>query len=480
MSPSTEPPDANIAAGAQVRTPLSVAAGAPVRTPLRPYTSEGMRGAIGTSPRRPDGIPKVQGEFAYSSDMHADGMLWGATRRSPHPHARITSIDLTPAITMPGVHAVLTADDVPGVKLYGLERPDQPVLAWDTVRYHGESVAIVAADHPETARRAAAAIVIEWEVLEAVTDAERALEPDAPQLHPGGNVTRHVKIRHGEQGEVPADVVVRGVYEVGMQDQAFLGPESGLAVPDDEGGIDLYIATQWLHVDRDQLAKVLDLPNEKVRLTLAGVGGAFGAREDLSMQAHCCLLALHTQRPVKMMYGREESFFGHVHRHPARMEYEHGANLDGKLQYVRMRIVLDGGAFASSSPAVAANAGCFALGPYVVPNATIDSIVAFTNNPPCGAMRGFGAVQVAVGHEAQMDKLADQLGLDPVEIRLINAMEANALMPTGQTITGAAPVRELLEAVRDMPLPDLAATSGAAPVFMLSNDSYVSGSTGKN
>ena len=238
-----------------------------------------------------------------------------------------------------------------------------------------------------------------------------------------------------------------------MQDQAFLGPESGLAVPDGEGGVDLYIATQWLHVDRDQLALSLDLPPEKVRLTMSGVGGAFGGREDLSMQIHACMLALHTGRPVRMVYNREESFFGHVHRHPCRMRYEHGATTDGRLVYVRARIVLDGGAYASSSTAVCSNAACFAAGPYDVPNARIDSYVTYTNNPPCGAMRGFGAVQVAVAHEAQMDKLAAALGIDPVELRIANAMRPGTRLPTGQVVREPAPVAELLERVRAMPLP---------------------------
>ena len=217
-------------------------------------------------------------------------------------------------------------------------------------------------------------------------------------------------------------MVVSGEYEVGMQDQAFLGPESGLAIPAEDGGVDLFIATQWLHVDRDQVAAALDLPLEKVRFTLAGVGGAFGGREDVSMQIHACLLALHTGRPVKMVYGREESFFGHVHRHPARMRYEHGASRDGKLAYIRCRILLDGGAYASSSGAVVSNAASFALGPYEVPSARIDSYVVYTDNPPCGAMRGFGAVQTCFAHEAQMDKLAAALDMDPVELRRLNAM----------------------------------------------------------
>jgi xanthine dehydrogenase D subunit len=408
---------------------------------------------IGASARRPDGAAKVRGDFAYSSDLWAPGMLWGATARSPHPHARISAIDTAAARRLPGVHAVLTHEDVPGSRLFGLEVADQPVLAGDVVRCQGEPVAIVAADHPETARRAAALVRVDYDVLEPVTDPERALLPDAPPVHPCGNVTRHVRIRRGDQAAA-ADVVVRGVYEVGMQDQAPLGPESGLAIPAADGGVDLAVATQWLHADQRQVAACLGMAPERVRLTLAGVGGAFGAREDVSMQVHACLLALRTGRPVKMVYSREESFLGHVHRHPGRLEYEHGAGRDGTLLYVRARIVLDGGAYTSSSPAVAANAASFAVGPYRCPSATIDVAVAFTNNPTCGAMRGFGAVQTCFAYEAQMDRLAAELGLDPVELRLRNAMrEGDAALPTGQQVDGPVPVAELLRRLRALPLP---------------------------
>ena len=410
-------------------------------------------GRIGESTVRSDGVPKVRGEFEYSSDLWMDAMLWGATLRSPHPHANIWSLDTSEAEAMPGVYAVLTHEDVPGRKVYGMEIPDQPVLAWERVRYQGEPIAIVAADHPETARRALDRISVEYEVLEPVTEAEEAMSESAPKLHLSGNVLRHVRIEHGDLAAT-ADVVVTGDYEIGMQDQAFLGPESGLAVPDEEGGVDLYISTQWLHIDRDQVAESLGLDPGMVRLTLSGVGGAFGGREDLSMQIHACLLALHTSRPVKMVYNREESFFGHVHRHPAKMRYEHGATSDGQLVYVRARLVFDGGAYASSSNAVCLNAATFACGPYDVPNAEIDSYMLYTNNPPCGAMRGFGAVQACFAHESQMDELAQALGVDPVELRIENAIEPGMRFPFGQEVPLPAPVAELLERVSAMPMPE--------------------------
>src|SRR5262249_38048405 len=340
-------------------------------------------GRMGESLQREDGAPKVKGEFAYSSDLNAPGMLWGHTVRSPHAHARIRGIDVSAAVKMPGVHAVLTHEDVPGEKLYGLEFRDQPVLAIDRVRYHGEPVALVAADHPEQARRAAEAIRVEYEPLEAVTDMERATEqpdlhPDRPTMghgyrnDPRPNVVRSLVIRHGDPGQ-RGEVAVEGVYETGIQDQAFLGPESGLAIPDGEGGIDIHVATQWLHVDRAQIAPCLGLPSERVRVHLAGVGGAFGGREDVSMQIHAPIPALHTNRPVKIVSPREESFTGHVHRHPSRTWARHTATRDGRLVSVEMRILLDGGAYASSSTAVTANAASFAVGPYKVPNALLEA-----------------------------------------------------------------------------------------------------------
>ena len=410
------------------------------------------RDGVGTSPLRPDGTLKVTGDFAYASDLWMDDMLWGVTLRSPHPHARILRVDITEALKLPGVFAVLTHDDVPGQKSYGLEHQDQPVLAIDVVRYQGEPVALVAADHPEVARQAAKKIVVDYEVLEPVVDAEAALRPDSPLVHPGGNLVRHVKVRTGDP-EPTAEVVVSGDYQVGMQDQAFLGPESGLAVPDGVGGVDLYVATQWLHVDQRQVCSALGLRPEQVRLQLAGVGGAFGGREDLSMHVHGCLLALHTGKPVKMVYNREESFFGHVHRHPATMHYEYGADRDGMLVYARAVIHLDGGAYASSTPAVVGNAGTMGLGPYVIPNVRMDCYGAYTNNPPCGAMRGFGSVQAAFAIEAIMDKLADAVGLDPVEIRARNGFHEGSTAPTGQVIDSAAPVEELVRRLAAMPLP---------------------------
>jgi xanthine dehydrogenase D subunit len=413
------------------------------------------RGHVGARLTRTDGPAKVAGAFRYSSDLRVEGMLFGVTLRSPHAAARIRSIDARAARAVPGVRAVLTHAHVPGDKLVGSIVADQPVLAVDRVRHHGEPVAIVAADDADTARRAAALITVDYAVEPPVTSWEDALADGAPALHPGGNTLRAVRIVRGDpDAGAAAPIVVCDRYEVGIQDQAFLGPESGLAIPDGDGGVELHVATQWLHVDRDQVAAGLGLPPERVRLVLAGVGGAFGAREDLSMQLHACLLALATGRPVKMAYLREESFAGgHVHRHPAWMEYEHRAAADGRLIAVRARLWLDGGAYASSSPAVVANATTLAVGPYAVANADLLGTVAYTNNPPCGAMRGFGAVQVAMAYEAQMDRVAAAAGLDPLEVRRRNALADGGTLPTGQVVRGPVATVALLDRLEAAPLP---------------------------
>ena len=417
-------------------------------------------GGVGDAVLRIDAVPKVTGQFDYASDLRRDGMLWGATARSPVPAARIKSIEVRAALRSPGVRAVLLAADVPGKNRFGLNFDDQPVLADTVIRFAGEPLAVVAADNREAALAAARLISADLETLEPLLDMEQALQPQAPRLHDFGNVLRHVHLCRGDPEHAAAAVWVNGYYETAMQDPAPLGPEAGLAVPADDGGVDLYVATQWLHVDREQIAPCLGLPEDKVRVHLAGVGGAFGSREDIHVQVHAAMLALRTGRPVKMCYGREESFHGHMRRHPARIWIRHGAAADGRLVAVDARLLFDGGAYASSSPAVVGNAVTFASGPYQVPNVRVEGTVVFTNNPPCGAMRGFGAPQVCFAHEAQMDKLADRLGLDPLEIRRRNALRPGSMLPTGQPLRGSAPVRELIDALAAIPLPEDEPTAG--------------------
>ena len=396
---------------------------------------------------RGDAAAKAAGAFSYAGDLTVPGMLVGRTLRSPHAHARILRVDTSAAVRIPGVAAVITAADVPGLAYYGLSEADQPVLAADEVRHVGEPVAAVAALDASTAARALAAIVVEYQPLPATTD---------PQLAYEQNPLAEVHLKAGDP-DAHGPVVVTGSYVIGMQDQAFLAPEAGLAIPDGRGGIDLTVATQWLHSDRDQVAASLGLSSDQVRLHLGGVGGAFGGREDVTLHIHACLLALLSGQPVKMRYSRTESFLGHPHRHPARLTYRHEAARNGELVRVDARLLYDGGAYQSTSHAVVTNAAAFAVGPYRVPNAIVDAYAVRTNNPVCGAMRGFGSPQIAVGHEAQMDKLAARLGMDPVELRLRNALQAGDTLVTGQKLTGATPVREVIEAACSLPLP-------AAPV----------------
>ena len=278
-------------------------------------TSYRVAGRVGESVLRPDGIPKLTGNFAYISDLVADRMLWGATRRSPHAHARITKLDIAPALAMAGVVAVITQEDVPGNPRFGQVEQDQPVLCDGIARYWGEPVSVVAADDPETARLAAAAIVVEWEPLEPLSDPEVAVETD-------GKVIRQIRIERGDLS-ASGTVVVEGTYATATQDQAPLGPEAGLAIPDGSGGVDLYATTQWVHVDHSQIVDCLDVTPDQVRCHPAGIGGAFGAREDISLHIHLCLLAGITGRPVKMVYNRTESCVGQVKRQPKRMEYRH-------------------------------------------------------------------------------------------------------------------------------------------------------------
>ena len=408
-------------------------------------TTRRVRGGVGESVRRPDGIPKVTGDFAYASDLVADQMLWGATLRSPFARARLVTLDTAPALAMPGVHAVLTQDDVPGLATFGQVHQDQPVFCDGEARYWGEPVAVVAADDPETARLAVNAIVVEWDELPPVTDPEQAAA--------AGEVFRDLEIRRGDP-EAVGTVVVEGVYETATQDQAPLGPEAGLVVPDGHGGLDLYVTSQWVHVDHRQIVACLGVADDQVRCHPAGIGGAFGAREDISLHIHISLLALRTGRPVKMVYNRTESFAGHVKRHPARMWYRHEADADGRLVKVTARLLLDGGAYAHTSPAVIANAGYFAVGPYRCDSVLVEAAVVRTNNPPAGAMRGFGVVQSCFAHESQMDRLAEAVGIGPLEVRRRNALVAgDPLNTSGQTVEGSLPTLEVLDALESIPLP---------------------------
>ncbi|MER5867683.1 xanthine dehydrogenase family protein molybdopterin-binding subunit [Kitasatospora sp. NPDC002040] len=419
---------------------------------------------LGSSAPRSDALPKALGIYPYAADLWAEGLLWGAVLRSPYPHARIVSIDTSAALAVPGVHAVITAADLPPAPEGAAEgdgegrgtdsrgTADRPVLASTVVRHHGEPVAAVAADHPDTARLAAASIVVEYEPLEPVTDPEQSFT--VPPLHPDGNLFRHLPLRTGDPDAV-GEIVVEGLYQVGRQDPAPIGAEAGLAVPRPDGGVELHLSSTDPHGDRDRTAACLGLEPDRVRLVVTGVPGATADREDLSFQVTLALLALRTGRPVKMTLTREESFQTHTTRHPALLRYRHHADAEGKLVKVEAQILLDGGAYAEVSAEALAAATAFSVGPYVCPNVFVDAWAVRTNNPPAGRMRGEGALQTCFAYESQLDQLAARLGLDPLEIRRRNALATGDPMPTGQAVTCPAPVAALLDAVATAPLPPL-------------------------
>jgi CO/xanthine dehydrogenase Mo-binding subunit len=414
---------------------------------------------LGTSPIRADALAKAMGTFPYAADLWAEGLLWGAVARSPYAHARILSIDYGPALAIPGVHAVVTAADLrlgptgqPDGAPSGPIVQDRPVFAADVVRHFGEPVAAVAADHPDTARLAAAAITVAYEPLEPLTDPEAAFT--APPIHPDGNLFRHQPVRFGDP-EAVGDVVVEGLYKVGRQDPAPIGAEAGLAVPRPDGGVELHVASTDPHGDRDRAAHCLGLEPDRVRLVVSGVPGATADREDVGFQVALGLLAIRTGHPVKMALTREESFLTHPHRHPALLRYRHHADAEGRLLKVEAQLLLDGGAYAEVSSEALAAAAAMAAGPYVVPHVFVDAWAVRTNNPPAGRMRGEGSLQTCFAYESQLDRLAAALDLDRLEIRRRNAMSTGDLLPTGQAVTCPAPVSELLDALAAEPLPPL-------------------------
>ena len=408
---------------------------------------------VGSSSLRHDAADKTTGAFAYSNDLRVEGMLHGATLRSPHPYARIAAIDLEPARALPGVHAALSAWDVPDNR-FGLVVRDEHVLAEDVVRYVGEPVAVVAAEDPVIARRACAAIAVDYEPLTPIIDPRGALEADP--IHPDGNLLHEVHFTGGDP-DARGPVTVEAEYVLGRQEHAFLAPEAGVAFPDGHGGIELHIATQWLHSDRNQIAHALGLPIERVVLVQSGVGGAFGGREDVTIQIHACLLALATQRPMKIALSREESFLAHRQRHPGRIWMRTDAERDGTLVSIEARIVLDGGAYASTSGPVLVNTATFVQGPYRVPNGRVDAWAVRTNNPSSGAFRGFGNPQASYVHEAQMDRLARALDMDPVQLRLRNALVEGDRLLCGQLLDRPTPVAEVIRRCDAMALPSEAA-----------------------
>jgi CO/xanthine dehydrogenase Mo-binding subunit len=429
--------------------------------------------SIGQSTPRNDARGKVTGETLYSGDLAMPGMLHMKILFANRPHARVLAIDTSAAEAIPGVVAVYTSKDVP-VNEYGLQIDDQPVLcgpprvpppadptdeeklrpAEDIVRFQGDQVAAVVAETEAIADRARNLIRIEYEDLPAVFDAEEAMQADAPQLHPergASNVCVHYKIRKGdvETGFAQADVIVEGEYRTPAQEHAYLQPEAGLAHIDEEGRITITCGGQWTNADQKQIAHALGLPLEQIRVVYPAIGGAFGGREDLSVQIVLALAAWKLQKPVKIVWSRQESIIGHAKRHPALLRAKWGATKEGKITAAKIEIVADGGAYMYTTNKVLGNATITSTGPYFIPNVHTDTYGVYTNNVPSAAFRGFGAPQALYMAELQMDKLAEKLGMDPVEIRRRNALKDGDTLAVGTPAPDPVSIGQVIQAAAD-------------------------------
>lgn len=421
-----------------------------------------MTTIVGQSVHRIDSVAKVKGEALYPGDIQMPDMAYMKVLFANRPHAMIRRIDTSKAETFPGVLAVLTAKDVPNNE-YGLISRDQPVLCGpgsnkayaEHVRFIGDQVALVVAESEAIAARALQLIEVDYEDLPVVTDPREALKPEAPILFPdrGTNLFCHYRIRKGsiDAGFKDADVIVEGYYQTPAQEHAYLQPEAGVSYLDEEDRITVVVGGQWTHEDQEQIAHALGLPLEKVRVIYPAIGGAFGGREDMSVQIILGLATLRLaergiRRPVKIVWSREESIIGHHKRHPYFIKTRWGATREGKLTAAEVEIVADGGAYMYTSTKVMGNATLMCTGPYEIPNVNVDSYAVYTNNIPNGAFRGFGGPQGAFAAESQMNKLAEALGMDAVEIRMKNLLREGSLLSVGTPLPKGVSIDRVLEA----------------------------------
>lgn len=412
---------------------------------------------VGQSVKRIDAPGKVTGETPYPGDVDMDGQLWMKIKFSERAHARVLRVDTAAAESLPGVVAVFTAKDVP-VNEYGLITKDQPVLCGpessnpygDVVRCYMDNIAVVVAETEAIAAEAVKLIDVEYEDLPAVFDMDEAMQDGAPQLHANvpNNILCNYRIRKGDMdaGWSQADVVVEGEYSTSWQEHAYLQPEAGLGYIDEEGRVTVLVAGQWTHEDLWQINHALNLPEEQVRVIYPAIGGAFGGREDMSVQIVLALAALRLQRPIKIIWSREESILYHHKRHPFRFRTKWGATRDGRIVAAEATVIGDAGAYNYTSTKVVANAQLMVTGPYEIDHIHIDTYGVYTNNIPCGAFRGFGAPQAALAAEGQINKLADALGLDPVEIRLKNSIREDSILSVGTPLPPGVTMPQVIEA----------------------------------
>ena len=407
-------------------------------------------GGIGQSIARIDVIPKVCGEAVYPQDFNLPGQLYAKIRWSDHPHARLVSLDVSQAEAIPGVVRVITAPDVPH-NHYGIHMPDQMVFvpAGEKVTSIADRLAMVVAESEEIAAHACRLIKAEYELLPVVTDACQAMQDDAVLVHPergDSNIFEHIKIRKGdvEEGFFAADVIVEGQYETPCQEHAYMQPDAGIGYIDEEGRIAVVVATQAPHDDLPHIASILAIDPKDVCLIMPGIGGAFGGREDMHVPHLLALAALLLKTPIKMVYSRQETTTRTGHRHPFSMRYKTGATHEGLITAMEIELIADGGASLSSSVWMLNNAASSSGGPYRIPNVRVDAYGVYTNNVMNMAMRGFGALQVAYGYEMQMNKLAEALEMDPVEVRMCNLLEDGDIHLTGYPMPQGVGVKETL------------------------------------
>lgn len=401
---------------------------------------------IGKSLRRVDVVEKALGKARFCADLSFPGMLHAKVLRSKVPHGIIKRIDVSKALQMEGVRAVLTADDVPGANNHGIILKDEPVLVKDRIRKVGDPIALVAADTLKIAEKALEAIQVEIEELEPVFDPFEAMKEDAPKLYEKGNILSTARIIKGdvEEGFRNSDVVIAQRYRTGRVEHAYIEPEVCIGKVDGDL-ITVWGSTQNTHFDQKEIARNLGISINKVRVIQAVTGGGFGGKLDISAQVHVALLALKTGRPVKLVYTREESIQCSPKRHPYVIDIKTGARKDGKLMALEATIVADTGAYASYGPGVLTRGAVHITGPYEIPNVKVQGFAVYTNNPTSGAMGGFGVPQVAFAHEQQMDQLAEKLNMDPVQIRLINAFRPGSITATGQKLEHSVGIIETIK-----------------------------------
>ncbi|HZL30282.1 MAG TPA: molybdopterin cofactor-binding domain-containing protein [Pseudolabrys sp.] len=417
----------------------------PATALLETDTADGE--VIGRNVRRIDAPSKVSGRLKYAGDMTMPGMLHVQVLRSPHAHARIMSIDTSAAEAMDGVEAVITSKDVPGQDGFGVFVHDQPIMARGKVRYVGEAIAAVAAEDALTAKRAVAAIKVVYEQLPPVFDPDEAMREGAAVVHDYApdNITKHIPIRVGdvEAGFAASDLVVEESYSTQAIEHAYLEPEAGLAYVDHDDVVTVVSPSQNITHHRHMLARIIAKPIAKVRFIMSPVGGGFGGKEDMMYQGMLALLAMKTMRPVRLVFTREESIISTAKRHPSRTTLRMGVMRDGRIRALSMRMICDGGAYGLSTEGVMRKAAILAAGPYVIPNVRIDTYGIYTNNTPSGAFRSFGALQTQFATESHLDIIAEKLGLDPFEMRRINAMRDGATTHTKQKLGSVSLMRAL-------------------------------------